>query len=299
MKRIVSILLILILLVSLTSALASTPGSSSDPLVSKSYVDSTFKSEVRNEAKAKAQSALVSSGATGGYVSVALSTDEYAQLTTGSSFMLVSGSASVSISSGAVIDISTGEAVASGSALHSNRRYFCVEETSARFTASSAVSCLIDGKFTKGVAPIETPKPKAVVANDMTIKVNGTKVKMEAYNIDGNTYYKLRDIAMLMKDTGSEFGIEFDNTVKLVSATVPGSYTPVGGELKTGTNKAKSCIVSPWAMQVNGITVRCYVYSFQNNNFFKLRDLGTALGFNVGYDDSSRTVTIDSYDFIG
>ena len=299
MKRIISLLLVIILLISLTTALASTPGSSSDPLISKSYVDTTFKTEVRSEAKSKALSSLTYSGAAGGYVSASLNTDEYALLSSGSSFMLLSGSAKISSISGTVIDVSTGETVSSGTSLSANRRYFCAEDTSARFTAASAVSCLIDGKFTKGSTPIETPKPKAVVANDMTIKVNGTKVKMEAYNIDGNTYYKLRDIAMLMKDTGSEFGVEFDNSVKLVSVTVPGVYAPVGGELKTGTNKAKSCIVSPWSVQVNGATVRCYVYSFQNNNFFKLRDLGNAIGFSVGYDNSSRTVTIDSAEYSG
>ena len=243
MKRIISILLVLILLLSLSSALASAPGSSSDPLISKSYVDSTFKTEVRNQAKTKALASITSSGAAGGYSSVALSSGEYAQLTTGSSFMLLSGSASVTGISGTVIDVSTGNTVSSGTALSPNRRYFCAEDTSARFSASSAVSCLIDGKFSKGIASLETPKPKAVVANDMTVKFNGSPIKIETYNVDGNTYYKLRDIAMLMKDTEAEFGIEFDNSTKLVSATGPGTYTPVGGELKTGTNKAKSCIV--------------------------------------------------------
>ena len=33
-------------------------------------------------------------------------------------------------------------------------------------------------------------------------------------------------------------------------------------------------------------------YNIGGNNYFKLRDLGQALGFNVTWDDATRTVSI-------
>lgn len=301
MKRIIAIFLIFILLITMSTALAGSPGSSSDPLVSQSYVDGTFKSEVLTAAQSKVNSAFGTSSGTGSssgnYTALSLNSGEYVRLSSGASFMLLSGSAKVTNISGTVIDISTGGTVSSGSSLASNRRYFCAEDTTAQFAASTAVKCFVDGSYKKGSAPVETPKPKSVVATTLKVKFNGSIVKMEVYNIDGNTYYKLRDIAMLMRGTVSEFSVDFDLDTKIVSAMFPGEYIPVGGELQTGTDKSKSCIVSPWTIEVNGESVACYVYNLKNNNFFKLRDLGDALGFVVDYDDANRTVIINSADY--
>lgn len=48
--------------------------------------------------------------------------------------------------------------------------------------------------------------------NTFPIKLNGSDVSMEGYNIDGYTYFKLRDIA----DVTGEFEVGFeDNTIQL------------------------------------------------------------------------------------
>ena len=309
MKRTVSAILVFMLLCSMTSAVAGSAGSASDPLVSQSYVDNTFRPAVIAEGERKisgggytTSSAAIPSGYTraDGYTAFSLRANECASLITGASFTPLSGSVSVTVVSGAVIDVSTGAEVQSGAALKANRRYFCVENTSADFVAGSECSCLIDGIYKLGTASaVQTPTPKTVAANNMKIKFNGAYQNMEAYNIDGYTYYKLRDIAALMMGTSSEFAVDFDVALNMIYTRTPGTYTLVGGELKTGIDKSKSCAPSNWKLNVNDARVNCYVYNFMDNNFFKLRDLGAALGFNVDYDDASRTVIINSSDYTG
>jgi len=295
----------------MTSAIAGTAGSSTDPLVSQSYINNTFKPNVLSEGEKKITANVNVASPTGntvpagytrsnGYCAVSLKSNGCATLITGSSFMPLSGSSSVNVISGTVIDVSTGTEISSGLSLTSNHRYFCAEDTTANFITSSGCECLIDGNYKIGSAVIEqAPTPKTVVATTLKVKFNGVYQQMEVYNIDGNTYYKLRDIAALMMGTVSEFSVDYDLNTKMMYTWWPGSYTLVGGELQTGTDKSKSCISSPWKLCVNGTPVSCYIYNLANNNFLKLRDLGSALGFVVDYDGPNRTVIINSADYSG
>ena len=48
--------------------------------------------------------------------------------------------------------------------------------------------------------------------NPFPIQLNGSSVSMEGYNIDGSTYFKLRDVA----DTIGGFNVDFqNNTIQL------------------------------------------------------------------------------------
>ncbi|MDE7416789.1 MAG: serine hydrolase [Lachnospiraceae bacterium] len=53
-------------------------------------------------------------------------------------------------------------------------------------------------------------------------------VKTMDYSYDHNTYFSLRDIAMILKDTGKSFSVEI--TKNAISLNPGGAYTPVGAE---------------------------------------------------------------------
>ena len=184
MKRIIAAALVLLLLVSLTTTLASTPGSAADPLISLSYINDTFYPETLEDCSTEVEDALGSvydsaedqlqsaydaymlrlSGYSGytfadDFTPISLPTGTNAQLVTGSTFVLTSGQASLYISNGAVINISTGTEVSSGSYLSLNQRYFCAEDTSAVFTALADTVCQVDGYYTtSGSVIVDTNK---------------------------------------------------------------------------------------------------------------------------------------------
>ncbi len=47
-------------------------------------------------------------------------------------------------------------------------------------------------------------------------------------------------------------------------------------------------------LKVNGQEIKCEKYNIDGNNYFKLRDLGSKLGFNVDWDPATSTVLVTS-----
>ena len=133
-----------------------------------------------------------------------------------------------------------------------------------------------------------------VVVTNQKLTVNGEAKKVEVYNINGNNYFKLRDIAYLLAGSEAEFGVEFDNSKKEVYIDTVGEYEAVGSELNEGTDKSDTCVITAFDIYVDGKLVDVVVYNIGGNNYFKLRDLGKAIGFGVDYDDATRTVLITS-----
>lgn len=127
------------------------------------------------------------------------------------------------------------------------------------------------------------------------VLVNGTQKAFEAYNIQDNNYFKLRDIAYVLNGTSAAFSVGWDGTANAVSLDTSGEYAPTGNEMKvSGSTAAKAAVVSNSAILIDGAKAALKAYNIDGNNYFKLRDLGTALGFDVGWDNASQTISISS-----
>ncbi|MCR4429646.1 MAG: hypothetical protein NUV45_01350 [Tepidanaerobacteraceae bacterium] len=132
------------------------------------------------------------------------------------------------------------------------------------------------------------------IASPQKVFVDGREVRVEAYNINGYNYFKLRDIARLLSGTKSQFSVDYDAGANTIIAKTGEAYQPVGGELSIGADKSAACASSNWVFKVNGLNVNASKYIIGGNNFFKLRDLGTAFGFAVAYDSSKNAAVITS-----
>lgn len=69
-----------------------------------------------------------------------------------------------------------------------------------------------------------------------SILVNGTKVTFEAYNINDNNYFKLRDVAMAFHGSGKQFQVTWDGVNQEINIMTNQTYIPVGGELSLAEN---------------------------------------------------------------
>ena len=137
----------------------------------------------------------------------------------------------------------------------------------------------------------DTPK---VRVSPQKLMADGQSIECEKYNIDGSNYFKLRDMAMLLRGTAACFGISFDTKNKTVYVQKGAEYEPVGTELIAGEDHSDSCVASVWALFVDGEPVEVSTYNIGGSNFYKLRDMGSALGFAVDYDPESNTSFIYS-----
>ena len=134
-----------------------------------------------------------------------------------------------------------------------------------------------------------------VVLSPQNLTVDGKAVTCEKYNIGGANYFKLRDLAQALSGTSSQFEVGWDGATGTVSITTGKAYTSVGGELSAGADKSSTAQVSKQTIQINGVTRSdLSAYNIGGANFFKLRDLGTALGFGVDFDSATNTATVKS-----
>lgn len=145
--------------------------------------------------------------------------------------------------------------------------------------------------------PTVTPEPAVVsaVPTPSKVLVNGQEVSFAAYLINGNNYFKLRDLAMVLSGTEKQFEVTWDaeqNAIHLVTGL---PYTPVGGELAVpGDLAAQEAVPTPSKVYLNGQEVQFTAYKIGGNNYFKLRDIGMAVDFGVTWNADTNTVGIDS-----
>ncbi len=145
-------------------------------------------------------------------------------------------------------------------------------------------------------APADTSSGEAkkptVMLSKQVVKVDGVEKSFEAYNIDGSNYFKLRDIAYVLNGTAAQFSVTYDAATKTIACKTGEAYTAVGGEMTIGSDKSSTAQASSQSITINGKAASLTAYNIGGSNFIKLRDMGTALGFNVGYDDATKTVLI-------
>lgn len=130
--------------------------------------------------------------------------------------------------------------------------------------------------------------------NASKVLVDGVEISFDAYTINQNNYFKLRDIAQVIKGSDKQFEVSWDGTKNAINLISGKAYTPTGVELKAGDGMAKTAIQSTSAIYKDGKTVDLTAYTINENNYFKLRDLGKTFNFDVSWDGANNTIVINT-----
>lgn len=132
------------------------------------------------------------------------------------------------------------------------------------------------------------------VPTSSKVLVNEKEISFDAYLIEGNNYFKLRDIATTLKGTERKFEVSFDEDKKAINLTSNKSYTTVGGEMSKGDGKVKTPLLNTSILYKDGVELKLTAYTINGNNYFKLRDIGEAFDFGVFWDENTKTIKIDT-----
>lgn len=126
------------------------------------------------------------------------------------------------------------------------------------------------------------------------IYVDGKQMEFEAYNIDDNNHFKLRDIAKAISGSAKQFEVTWDaekSAIDLISNT---AYTEVGGEMVLGDGTVKKAQQSTARIFKDGEACGFTAYTINDNNYFELRDLGYIFNFDVSWDAATNSILIET-----
>ncbi|WP_201305413.1 stalk domain-containing protein [Paenibacillus puerhi] len=187
-----------------------------------------------------------------------------------------------------------------------------------RFTSEYAFSTvaqfaiqIVAGSSAEATAPQAEAKPESKTEETAAAKpaagsaaaqpiaskvlVNGKETAFEAYNINDNNYFKLRDLAMAVNGTEKQFEVSWDASKNAISLESGKAYTPEGGELAVSANPAaKEAASTDSQIYLNGREVQLTAYNIDGNNYLKLRDVAKALNIGVTWDGQTNSVGIDT-----
>jgi hypothetical protein len=138
----------------------------------------------------------------------------------------------------------------------------------------------ITGEAAPAIAAV--PSKQSLTVNDVPVDV------VAAFNINNENYFKLRDIAVLV----NTFDVRYDAANSAIEIVPGAPYVPNGAESAVKPAAFASILSSNDAVYMNGSKITLTAYKIDGSNYFRLRDLGDKLGFEVGYDEASKTVRI-------
>jgi len=148
--------------------------------------------------------------------------------------------------------------------------------------------------FVAVTAPEASTQAITATPTSSTVLVDGQPASFDAYTINGNNYFKLRDLACILSGSKAQFEVEWDSANNAIKLTSGQAYTAVGGEMASKGSGAKSATSTSSKLYLDGKEVSLTAYTINNNNYFKLRDIGQAFDFDVSWDGANNTIVIDT-----
>lgn len=144
------------------------------------------------------------------------------------------------------------------------------------------------------------PASGTAYARTQSITVDGKAITFQTYALkDANgyetNYVKLRDVASVLNGTGVQFNVTWDGAVNIQSKT---AYAPDGSEMSTPFTGDRAYTAAAAVTKVDGTAADLDAILLQDDTgagytYYKLRDLGQTLGFNVTWA-ADTGITVDS-----
>lgn len=137
-------------------------------------------------------------------------------------------------------------------------------------------------------------QPLVAYPTNSRVLINSFPVSFEAYLIEGNNYFKLRDLAKALENSTKNFEVIWDNSKNAINLLSNKNYTSVGGELIKGESSNMTYNKSNAKTYIDGELVDLKAFTIGGNNYFKLRDIAKAFNIGVTYNAATNEIGIDT-----
>ena len=138
---------------------------------------------------------------------------------------------------------------------------------------------------------VKKEEVRKVKATTQKVRLDDKDVVIYGYNIDGENYFKLRDVAAVLKDSKVKFGVEYKDG--LVTLTKGADYKVLDTDQKEVKAESEAMLTND-KVKVGETDLTAKAFKIDGNNYYRVRDLGKALDFGVDYDKEANTVLLSS-----
>ena len=182
---------------------------------------------------------------------------------------------------------------------------FIYDTTSLYTMETYLISVEGDAATAEAPAPAQPETPviasaPIAYARTQAVELDGKNITLPAYalkdaNGNATNYVKLRDLASVLNGTAAQFNVGWDGAVNIESKT---AYTPNGSEMTTPFSGDRAYKDNTAVTNIDGAAASLQGIVLTDDNgggytYFKLRDVGQALGFNVGWS-SERGIFVET-----
>lgn len=137
----------------------------------------------------------------------------------------------------------------------------------------------------------ESATPPIISVQKM--ELNGAQSPIQSYLIEGENYYKLRDLAKILTGTDAEFSITYSPKEKAIHMNNNEKYIPNNSELKP-LSKVESIYESFDKLIFSNHEIYISAYKINENNYYKLRDICFYLDIGVGYNHKTKSIQLNT-----
>lgn len=180
-----------------------------------------------------------------------------------------------------------------GISLADSKKLFIINSNNrVEYSRKSQIEEILAMTATENMAPVISTVN--ALPTDSTVLVDKGQIQFEAYTINDNNYFKLRDLAQVVNKTTKNFEVSWDGANNAINLVSKNFYTSVGGELNKGDGKPKSATLSTSTIYKDGNEISLTAYTINGNNYFKLRDVAKAFDIGITWDEKTKTIGIDT-----
>lgn len=130
---------------------------------------------------------------------------------------------------------------------------------------------------------------KALTHSDQGIHLNDREVEISGVKHNGFNYYRLRDLAYILKDTRAQFEVGYDKEKKMIVIETKTEYT---GDKIDPAKLVENLSVVDIPISIDKNLTHLEVVNVGGYNYFRLRDLGTLVGFEVNYNPENKKIDL-------
>lgn len=132
----------------------------------------------------------------------------------------------------------------------------------------------------------------SAVRSSANIEVDGRVVTIDGYNVNDSNYFKVRDIAMLVRNTAARFNVEWNSELEAIELWTGTDYAVIGGELSGEIEQDMDVVENSTPIYVDAHQRAITAYNINGSSYFKIRDIGDAVGFDVLWNGDTQTISI-------